>query len=172
MPVAETGLITVPGCRDKEGHLIVFVRPRLLDWDKYEVRDVVRLLWYLLDKATDDPATGRDGFCVVNNAHDVAFGNLKSELPRELIGGLVGAFPARLRAAFVLNQPWFMGAAITVISQLMPAKLYNKINICGADPTALQANVAMDQIPQELGGTFIFDLDQVLPGKLDYSQAD
>ena len=52
MPVAETGLITVPGCRDKEGHLIVFVRPRLLDWDRYEVRDVVRRPTLLLPLVT------------------------------------------------------------------------------------------------------------------------
>jgi len=127
--------------------------------------DVVKLLWYLLDQATNDPLTGEQGFCVINNAQDLSFGNLKAELPREMITGLVGAFPARLRAAFVMQQPWFMGAALTVAGQLMPAKVYSKLHLCGADFTPLQARVAMDQIPEELGGTYKFSLGGVLPGK-------
>jgi len=163
LPLAQTGLFCVPGCRDKEGHLIIFVRPRFLDLGRFEVLDVVRYLWYLLDKAMDDPVTGESGFCIVNNAMDLSLTQTSPLLPKEILGGLVGALPARLRAAFVLNQPWGMQTMFsTIAGNILPTKLYQKIHICGSDYQPLQAHVAADQIPSELGGSYEVSLDAFL----------
>ena len=61
---------------------------------------------------------------------------------------------------------------VQVVSQLMPAKMYAKLNICGTDHAPMLAHIDPDQIPQELGGTYNFELEDVLPGKMRYRELD
>jgi len=50
----------------------------------------------------------------------------------------------------------------TIAGNILPTKLYQKIHICGSDYQPLQAHVAADQIPSELGGSYEVSLDAFL----------
>merc|ERR1712138_391845 len=113
--------------------------------------------WYVLDKACDDETTRNEGFTVVEDLSGVSMSFMSSafpSLPEEVMLGIMGSVPARLRAIYACHQPWFADNAVYMAkSTFMPTKLANKIHMCGADVTAVHARVAPDQLPTEFGGS-------------------
>merc|ERR1711959_140529 len=156
-PTAKGGFMACPGVRDKNGCLVLFIRPARLDLSRFTGIDIVKLLWYVLDKACDDPITREKGFTVCEDLTGIDmsfFASAFPSVPKEVMGGLVGAVPARLRGAYIMNQPWAVGNALYMAqSTFMPAKLGSKIHICGEDTTKVHEVVSADQLPASFGGT-------------------
>merc|ERR1712159_190399 len=157
MPLAKGGFMACPGVRDKNGCLVVFIRPGRLDLSQFTGIDIVRLLWYVLDKACDDPVTRANGFTVLEDLSDIDasfFASAFPSVPKEVIFGMQGAVPARLRGVYIMNQPYGAENALWMAkSTFIPSKLGSKINMCGEDTTKVHEVVSMDELPASFGGT-------------------
>jgi len=159
--VAASGFMCIPGLRDKEGHLVALVQPAKLDMSRFTAADVVAFVWFAIDKAMDDPFSRQRGIVIVEDMGDVTMGFVASafpSLPRELLKGLTGAIPARVRHAYVQYQPWHLGTAISGIKgTLMPAKLASKMHLCYDKLEKLHDCVSPDQLPDRFGGVHNWD---------------
>lgn len=155
--MAASGFLSVPGVRDKDGSLILFVRPVCLDPDSTSPLDLLRLLWYVLDKACDDEATRANGFRVVEDLSGMEasqFSSLVPHYPKEIFQGLVGAVPARLRGIHITHQPYgFASFLMMAKSTFIPTKLGSKLHVHGEEMTDLYEHVAPEQLPTKLGGS-------------------
>jgi len=115
--LASSGVLTVPGVRDRGGHLVVLVQPSRFDAGKHSVLDLMRFVWYTIDKAMDDPFTRQKGLVIVEDLGDVgmgfvasAFPSVPSCVPHELIRELMSAIPVRLRHIFAQFPPSHLDA--------------------------------------------------------------
>merc|ERR1712159_75674 len=157
MPLARSGFVSCPGLRDKNGCLILFIRPGRLDLDRFEGKDIVRLLWYVLDKACDDEATRTQGFTVCEDLAGLDSTFLTKAIPgvpREVLAAITGCVPARLRGVYLINQPWFVENALFMAkSTFIPSKLGGKMHVCGEDVAKVHVVVEPDQLPGTFGGT-------------------
>jgi len=162
LEIAQSGMLSVPGVRDKDGCLVLFVRPAQLDGQRFTPVDLVRLLWYVIDKACDDPMTCANGFTVVEDLSDMDMAKISSlvpAFPKEIIQGLIGAVPARLRAIYLAFQPYGFATMFSVAkTTFIPSKLGSKIYVCGTDMEQLHAHVPAVQLPCKLGGSCEQDL--------------
>ena len=156
LPVARLGVFQLPGVRDVDGSLVVFVRPARIDLDAFTPLDLVRCLWYMLDKACDDKSTRTNGFTVVEDLTGVDAAFLSSAIPsvpKEVVAGIIGAIPARLREVYICNQTWWVKTAICAArSTFIPEKIGSKVHICGDDYTKVHQRVLKEHLPTELGG--------------------
>lgn len=137
---------------------LVFTMARL-DPRVGSVEDYQKMSTFLMEHATDDPATQRQGIAVVVDFRGVQLTRLSSILGMEDIRRGVslwrGAFPCRLRRIWLLDPPAGIHFLASGVLRLLSPKVRDRIRIAVGKPGL--ARIAEDleplvELPQCLGG--------------------
>jgi len=152
-------VIAPPQCRTRVGGPLIIGRLRNNDMhDGRSPKDVCRMMFYTLDRVLDDPAAQLYGVTVL---HDLkGFDKKKNghiEIPKTLLGGIIGHFPIRIRAIYLLDPPWWFATVFTIMSSLLfPKKLKQRCHFI-KNKTEIYHDIDPKMLIKELGGEVEFD---------------
>eukprot|EP01024_Parvocaulis_polyphysoides_P014854 TRINITY_DN1624_c2_g1_i2.p2 TRINITY_DN1624_c2_g1~~TRINITY_DN1624_c2_g1_i2.p2 ORF type:complete len:172 (+),score=25.29 TRINITY_DN1624_c2_g1_i2:446-961(+) len=156
----ETLKLLVPGCKDKQGRMIIFVRLRYHDPQKFSALDMLQTVTFALLFALKEPEVQIKGVVIVQDLGGVGFQNMDPRIPPRLYGALSGKLPCRLGNIIIFRPPIFFRILFNVISPFMKSKFKKRIQFLGDNVSDLQEFVDKQQLLEEYGGTYQYDHDQ------------
>ncbi|KAK3895294.1 hypothetical protein Pcinc_000986 [Petrolisthes cinctipes] len=159
----ETGIQTalldgLPGVlaeRDPCGRPLIILLASNWDHTKYDVRTVYQAVLLTLEKLVEDEAVQAAGVVAIldwSNFPARLTTSLSPKLLRLMLDGLQDAFPLRLGALHLVNQPWYVEAALGLARPFLKEKLRSRIHVHGNNLATLHAQVPPRLLPAELGG--------------------
>eukprot|EP00978_Attheya_sp_CCMP212_P036398 scaffold164830_cov53-Attheya_sp.AAC.1 len=77
--------------------------------------------------------------------------NVDKKIPKILLGAIIGHFPIRVKAVYILNSPTFFRVIYSMIQYMMPKKLRSRINFI-SDIKEVYKVIDQDQLLEEHGG--------------------
>ncbi len=152
-------VIAPPQSRTRTGGPLLIGRLRNNDMkDGRSPRDVCRMLFYTLDRVLEDPEAQLHGVTIVHDLRRFNKSrNAHFEIPKTLLGGIIGHFPIRIRAIYLLNAPWGFSTFFAVISALLfPKKLRERCHFI-QNKSELYSDIDPTMLIKELGGEVEFD---------------
>eukprot|EP01023_Acetabularia_acetabulum_P017862 TRINITY_DN18990_c0_g1_i2.p3 TRINITY_DN18990_c0_g1~~TRINITY_DN18990_c0_g1_i2.p3 ORF type:complete len:172 (+),score=29.73 TRINITY_DN18990_c0_g1_i2:78-593(+) len=153
----ETLKILVPGCKDKQGRSLVFVRLRYHNPEEFSAFDMLQTVTFALLIALKEPEVQIKGIAIVQDLGGIGLGNMDPRITSRLYGGLSGKLPCRLGSIMILKPPIFFRVIFNVISPFMKSKFKKRIQFLGNDMAALQEFIEPEQLLKEYGGTYEYD---------------
>ncbi|KAG7173400.1 clavesin-2-like [Homarus americanus] len=160
---SETGIQTalldgLPGVlaeRDPCGRPIIVLLASNWDHSRYDVRTVYQAVLLTLERLVEDEAVQAAGVVAIldwSNFPARLTTSLSPKLLRLMLDGLQDAFPLRLGALHLVNQPWYVEAALSLARPFLKEKLRSRIHVHGNNLATLHAQVPPRLLPAELGG--------------------
>lgn len=158
-------VISPPQCRTKSGGPLLIGRLRNNDMtDGRTPLDVCRMLFYTIDRVLEDPEAQLQGVTIVHDLRGFDRSrNVHIEIPKTLFGGIIGNFPIRIRAIYLMDPPWGFGAFFSAISMLLfPKKLRSRIHMVhnASDKAKVYEDVELSMLLKEMGGEVDFNIEQ------------
>ncbi|UYV61507.1 CLVS1 [Cordylochernes scorpioides] len=128
------------------------------NWDhlRYGLVSIYRALLLSLEKLLEDEETQVNGLVIIVDWTEFSFkqsSHLNPKLLKLIIEGLQDCFPARFSAIHLINQPWYVEAAFTVLKPFLKDKTRGKVVMHGNNLTTLHAHLSREMLPAELGGS-------------------
>jgi len=148
-------LMLVEGARDKEGRVVLMTLPQNYSPATSPPMNVVRAVMYLLDKAQEDVEVQRKGFTVVVDGTGSKYSNFDPKMPRVLLDGIVGRYPARIGFTIITNMPWFFRFVWAVIRPLLSEKLAQRFHMLAQEQ--LMEFIPREHLLPEYGGSCPYD---------------
>eukprot|EP01087_Luapelamoeba_hula_P008775 TRINITY_DN2218_c0_g1_i1.p1 TRINITY_DN2218_c0_g1~~TRINITY_DN2218_c0_g1_i1.p1 ORF type:complete len:880 (+),score=144.33 TRINITY_DN2218_c0_g1_i1:203-2842(+) len=146
----------IPDARDKEGRVILVMLPQCYQPARSPPLALVRAMYYLLDlAANDDEHTQRVGFSVMVDCKGSKYANFDAAMPKVLVNGIVGKYPARVGHVIIVNTPWFFRFIWAVLRPLLSDVLAAKFHII-RDDEIVQYVDPSSLLPMH-GGTSTYD---------------
>jgi hypothetical protein len=145
------------------------MRMRFQDPKVCGARDFARMVATVILNALKDADIARCGVVMLNEMTGVGLRNLDPSIPKYLFGTVFPRLPVRVGRMVLFNPPFLVGRILLpVIKAFMSAKLRQRLVLINSDDTSqLSGYILPASLPQELGGSFPFDLhkwvDEVRP---------
>jgi hypothetical protein len=154
--VLESEVLVAPeGVTAKDGSTLLFGRLRNNDMsDGRSPEDVVRMILYIIDRALEREATQLYGLTLFHDMKEVTTNNIHVSIPKVLVRAIIGHFPVRIAAIYVVNAPLFMRALFKVISLAFPAKLKARLH-CVSDMVPILEAIDQANLLEEHGGKVV-----------------
>ena len=155
-------VIAPPQCRTRAGGPLLIGRLRNNDMrDGRSPRDVCRMLFYTLDRVLEDPEAQLHGVTILHDLKGFDRSrNAHIDIPRILLGGIIGHFPVRIRAIYLCDAPTGFHAIFAILSRLLfPKKLRERCHFI-QDTSEMCTDVDLAMLIKELGGEVEFDSSQ------------
>lgn len=149
------GLPGVLSERDPCGRPIIILLASNWDHSRYDVRIVYQAVLLTLERLVEEEAVQAAGVVVIldwSNFPARLTTSLSPKLLRLMLDGLQDAFPLRLCSMHLVNQPWYVEAALGLARPFMKEKLRSRIHFHGNNLATLHAQVPPRLLPAELGG--------------------
>lgn len=149
------GLPGVLAERDPCGRPVIVLLASNWDHTKYDVRTVYQAVLLTLERLVEDEAVQSNGVVAIldwSNFPARLTTSLSPKLLRLMLDGLQDAFPLRLGALHLINQPWYVEAALGLARPFLKEKLRSRIHVHGNNLARLHAQVPPRLLPAELGG--------------------
>lgn len=156
-------VVAPPQCRTKAGGPLLIGRLRNNDMsDGRTPTDVCRALFYTLDRVLEDPRAQCLGVTIVHDLRGFERSkNVHVDIPKILLGGIIGHFPVRIRAIYLMDAPWGFHALFTIVSNMLfPRKLKKRCHFVKDDKTEVYKDVDQAMLLTELGGSVEFSTSQ------------
>ena len=156
--VLESQVLVAPeGIVAKDGSTVMYGRLRNNDMsDGRSVEDVVRMILYTMDRALERESTQLHGVTLFHDMKDVTRANIHVSIPKIMFHAIIGHFPIRITAVYVLNAPLFVRALFKVISLTFPSKLRSRMHFV-SDMTDVLKAIDQDSLLPEHGGKIEHD---------------
>jgi hypothetical protein len=137
---------------DTKGHPLVFGAVRNIDWRKISARDMQKTWFYCVWKAlSSSPLAQSQGIVLVLMGNGISVSIFNLEFHGFIAKAVQECMPMKVARLFVLNQPWFFSRLIwPLISQLMSAKIRQRVVMVGKNYDLMQEYVPFEAIPHEL----------------------
>lgn len=150
-------LIAPDGLTAKDGSTLLIGRLRNNDMsDGRTVEDVVRMFLYNIDRVLERESTQLHGITIFHDMIDVGKNNVNVNIPKLLFRAIIGHFPVRITAAYILNAPMFVRALFKVVSLAFPSKVRNRIHFVSSLEDVLQF-IDQEKLLEEHGGQLKHD---------------
>lgn len=149
------GLPGVLAERDPCGRPIIVLLASNWDHSRYDVRTVYQAVLLTLERLVEDEAVQAAGVVAIldwSNFPARLTTSLTPKLLRLMLDGLQDAFPLRLGALHMVNQPWYVEAALGLARPFLKDKLRSRIHAHGNNLATLHNQVPPRLLPAELGG--------------------
>lgn len=155
-------VIAPPQCRTRAGGPLLIVRLRNNDMrDGRSPRDVCRMVFYTLDRVLEDPDAQIHGVTIVHDLTGFERGkNAHIDIPRTLMGGIIGNFPLRIRAIYLCGAPTGFHTLFAVLSRLFSPKKFRERCHFIQDTSEISKDIDLAMLIKELGGEVDFDSSQ------------
>ena len=145
---------------DKFGRRIVYFRIKKWQPDKYSAHDVNKSAIMNLDHIIRDEATQVNGVVVIGNADGLTWEHAKNMGPEKssiMPKVMQDAFPGRIKAMHIVNQPAIFSYVFNIVKPFLKEKMKSRFNFHGAQLDRLLTNsdFGLDEsmLPAELGGS-------------------
>lgn len=149
------GLPGVLAERDPCGRPVIVLLASNWDHTKYDVKTVYQAVLLTLERLVEDEAVQVHGVVAIldwSNFPARLTTSLSPKMLRLMLDGLQDAFPLRLGALHLINQPWYVEAALGLARPFLKEKLRSRIHVHGNNLATLHAQVPPRLLPAELGG--------------------
>ncbi|XP_047499808.1 clavesin-2-like [Penaeus chinensis] len=149
------GLPGVLAERDPCGRPVIVLLASNWDHSRYDVRVVYQAVLLTLERLVEDESVQANGVVAIldwSNFPARLTTSLSPKLLRLMLDGLQDAFPLRLGAIHLVNQPWYVEAALGLARPFLKEKLRSRIHVHGNNLATLHAQVPPRLLPAELGG--------------------
>lgn len=149
------GLPGVLAERDPCGRPVIVLLASNWDHSRYDVRTVYQAVLLTLERLVEDEAVQAAGVVAIldwSNFPARLTTSLTPKLLRLMLDGLQDAFPLRLGSLHLVNQPWYVEAALGLARPFLKEKLRSRIHVHGNNLAMLHAQVPPRLLPAELGG--------------------
>ena len=151
--VLESEVLVAPeGVVAKDGSTVMYGRLRNNDMsDGRTVEDVIRMILYTMDRALERESTQLHGLTLFHDMKDVTQANIHVGIPKILFNAIIGHFPLRITAIYVLNAPLFVRGLFKVVSLTFPSKVRARMHFVSDMSEVLKA-IDQDSLLPEHGG--------------------
>ncbi|XP_071804672.1 clavesin-1-like [Asterias amurensis] len=134
--------------------LVIFVA----SWEEwlFSYLHILQALVLSLEFMLEDEETQINGFNFIIDWTGVTFkqvSNLSPALMKLTVEVFQDCFPGRLGGLHMLNQPWYVEAALTMCKPFLKDSTRKKIYLHGNNLSTLHARIHKEMLPAELGGT-------------------
>ncbi|XP_042876706.1 clavesin-2-like [Penaeus japonicus] len=149
------GLPGVLAERDPCGRPVIVLLASNWDHSRYDVRVVYQAVLLTLERLVEEESVQANGVVAIldwSNFPARLTTSLSPKLLRLMLDGLQDAFPLRLGAIHLVNQPWYVEAALGLARPFLKEKLRSRIHVHGNNLATLHAQVPPRLLPAELGG--------------------
>lgn len=119
--------------------------------DGRTAEDVVRSILYVMDRALERDSTLLHGITIFHDMKEVSRDNVHTAIPRILFHAILGHFPIRITAVYILNAPLFVRGLFKVISITFLSKVRARMHFVGDINEILKA-IDQDSLLPEHGG--------------------
>lgn len=168
----------LPG-RDRLGRRVVTYRAAALSPPKRPIAELQQMMCLLLERLTlNDPRFAQDGVIFLVDLKGASINTIKHFALADIRRGmdmLTDAFPARLRAIYVINLPRLLLPLATLVRSFLPPKLTSRLHVTHVSAASfprLQQDLHLREIPTSMGGTFAaFNWDDIVDRLLEVPAA-
>lgn len=168
--------LRLTGGRDRGGRACINLKLAKHDPKKVSPKQMVRAAALLISNAlrggkeqNKEAATLTQlrGICFLHDLSNVSLSNLDSRIPKLIMEIIMGAFPVRLGAIYIINMPFFFQYILfPVVRLFMSKKLRDRMLLVG-NPAKLTEYFEREQLPVEYGGTLNVDVEKMISGLAD-----
>ena len=155
-------IIAPPGLMTKAGGPILIGRFRNNDMtDGRTIEGVSRMLYYTVDQLLQRPETQKHGATVVHDLRGFDRSkNARMELAKAVFKGLIGNFPVKINAVYIVQAPFVFIGFFKLVSLFMPAKLKSRIHFIDefSDLDKVHGVVDPANLLPEMGGTLEWNI--------------
>ncbi len=163
----KTGMIRVPGSKDKFGRYMIVLDLSKHNPDKWKARDTVRCVHYNLELLLHRHVDAQvKGIVIVNDMSNVTITNIDTAVPREIFNALSSRFPIRLGGIYVVNPPWFFRMFFPIVKSVMKKKFQERLKIIKGFK-GLKNFFDSSQLLIEHGGEYRYDHDAAVRAMMD-----
>eukprot|EP00934_Nitzschia_sp_Nitz4_P005762 Nitzschia sp. Nitz4//scaffold226_size53432//13656//14459//NITZ4_006694-RA/size53432-processed-gene-0.15-mRNA-1//1//CDS//3329542730//5752//frame0 len=155
-------VVAPPQSKTRIGGPVIVGRLRNNDMtDGRTTRDVCRSLFYTLDRVLENPLAQSHGVTIVHDLRGFDRSkNVHLDIPRTLLGGIIGHFPIKIRNIYLMDAPWGFKALFSFVStMLFPRKLKERCHFVD-DKGDVYKDVEKSMLLTELGGEVQFDVSE------------
>eukprot|EP00730_Choanoeca_flexa_P016984 TRINITY_DN8119_c0_g1_i2.p1 TRINITY_DN8119_c0_g1~~TRINITY_DN8119_c0_g1_i2.p1 ORF type:complete len:323 (+),score=53.23 TRINITY_DN8119_c0_g1_i2:222-1190(+) len=165
--LVERGIHCVHGNRDKMGRYVVTARLARADPAQYPADVVIRGIHVVLESLLiKHPDAQARGIVMVGDMRGVNRSHADPRVPKELFSAFTNTMPIRFGGMYLCSPPWFMRLLFPLVKMFMKKKMQERMHIVTSLPDALTKYIAMEQIPDDLGGTYGYSR----AAELDYNR--
>lgn len=148
--------------RDRNGSKIILIKPAKIDTSRYTMLDLFKAEYINLTKMIEEEENQVRGFTLILDYSDFSmqhFMMMNLDFGRRISKVWQDAFPARMKATLLVNEPHFIDLVLVLFTQFMKDKMIKRIHRIGTDWKKLHTFVDPACLPAELGGTSPQKLD-------------
>jgi hypothetical protein len=147
----------VPAVRSKEGHVVVFLRPAMVDPKKITIDDLNKFMayFYIHIIQFERMDAFRNGYMVVQDFTGYSWKHFDMGLQKAMGAIFQDNFPITRRKCLVINPPTIFKALLAVFKLFIKKKLMDRIKVI--KPEELQDYIDLDDIPIMYGGKLDWD---------------
>lgn len=163
----QQGALMLPGCSDKQGApLIVYNANRYLSRGSQDDGLAgLKAVLYLAERAAAQHDALRKGVSILANLTDVSWSKMDHRMHRRVLTVLQDAYPGRICRLYVVNPTLMLSVVLKMAGPFMKRKLQEKVVVLHSF-AALQAHVDVDQLPENFGGTYVYDHEAWMAARL------
>ncbi len=153
--IAPDSLVTKSGCT------VIVGRLRNNDMtDGRTPEQVCRMLLYIIDRVLERESTQENGIVVFHDLSGISKNNIHPGVAKMLLGAIIGHFPLKIKAIYLLNAPFFFKTMFTIVSSfLLPTKLKQRVHYVDSIEDMYEV-VDQELLLKEHGGELLFDTDK------------
>lgn len=157
----------IPGSRDKEGAALFVINAGKHVPGKYSVSATLKLAFYLGEVLTSDPKTSQIGITLISNMEGMVWSNFDLQFQRSIINFFQANIPARVKNILLYKCPWWVSMMVKMVSPFIKQKMRERIHL--VESGGLASFVDMDELPKDLGGSFLYDHERFIKGEMNKS---
>ncbi|PJF18970.1 CRAL-TRIO domain-containing protein [Paramicrosporidium saccamoebae] len=152
-----TQKLYIPGTRDRSGAALFIINAGKHVPGQFPNESTLRLAFYLGEVLTSNPKTSEIGVTVISNMEGMEWANFDNQFQRTVIDFFQSNIPARVKNIILYKSPWWVSMLVKMVSPFLKQKMRDRIHICGEGD--LDQFIEKTQLPNDLGGTFVYDHD-------------
>lgn len=152
-----TEKLYIPGTRDRNGAALFIINAAKQIPGQFPNESTLKLAFYLGEVLTSSPKTQEIGVTLISNMEGVQWANFDNQFQRTIIDFFQNNIPARVKNIILYKCPWWISMLVRMMSPFLKQKMRDRMHICESGD--LFQFVEPDQLPRELGGTFVYDHD-------------
>lgn len=153
--ILDAGAIEVLNGRDAEGAAVVVIRPGSLDPDRYDIIDVPKTMYLVLNFITQKEDVQVNGVHIINNMEGFTMkhaARMGPSLAKTIASVLQKVVPMRFRKLDYVNEPTFFDLVFGLVKPFLQEKILSRIRMNGSCFDNLLADINPDILPKDLGG--------------------
>ncbi|XP_078722425.1 alpha-tocopherol transfer protein-like [Lampetra fluviatilis] len=153
--VLEAGVVTALPQPDAQGRRIIVLRPGLWNPAVAPATDMLRVLYMTLEMLVRQEETQVCGLVVLADYAGLGLAHashLGPAFARRVATVLQDAFPVRVKAVNIFNEPIIMKAIFAIVKPFLKEKLQKRYYFHGSDLSSLHRSLPPGVLPNEYGG--------------------